>query len=93
MDELQELLARLSGAVSEEDMADPTIAGLMSQLMAILEPQDDSLPAELIQQLSQITDKKQRFAAAVQALHAMDINQIHEVAEKMKAAGLLKGAR
>lgn len=90
MDDLQELLARVFGKISEEDMEDPEIAALMSQLLAVLEPKAQELPPELVAQLSSIADKKQRFVAAVTALNAMDESSIKEVADKMVQSGLLK---
>lgn len=90
-DELTELLSQLAGNLREEDMEDPELVTLLSQLVIILENEENPLPGDLIEQLAQIKDPKERFIEAAQALGVGDVNSLHQLAEQMKASGLLKG--
>ena len=88
--QLLDLTIELSSSLKEEDLHDPEIYSLVSQLMDILDDSGYKLPQELIDQLSQITDKKQMFMQAVQAIGAQDESQLETIAHSLKSAGLLK---
>ena len=91
MDELQDLLAQLVGKLSDEDMNDPEVQVLMEQLQMILHPMPEKLSQEMIEELSKIPDKKQRFKQAAMDLGISDPEQLKELADAMKISGLLGG--
>lgn len=70
-------------------MNDPTVQVLMEQLQAILHPEPTSLPKEMVEALSQIPDKRDRFREAAMKLGLQTAEELKELADSMKAEGLL----
>lgn len=90
MDELQELLTQLVGKLKEDDLEDPNIQVLMEQLQAILYPKSDKMPQELVESLSRIPDKRERFKQAAIQLGLQTAEELKELADSMKMSGLLQ---
>lgn len=89
MDELQELLTQLVGKLSEDDLNDPHVQVLMEQLQAVLHPKPDKLPQEMVESLSQVSDKRERFKQAATQMGLQTAEELKGLADSMKMSGLL----
>jgi GNAT superfamily N-acetyltransferase len=91
--ELVELLINLAANLKESDLEDPATFSQVSALVQILDPKAEKLPPELVQQVSQIPNKADRFKAVMQAMGAEPTKEVmDQVVESMKASGLLNKA-
>jgi hypothetical protein len=91
VDELFDSLARLAGALNPEDLVDdPELAGLVAQLLQILTPKSIPLPLHLMEQLSAIDNRMERFKAAAEAVGAYDPVKLKQLSDSLRDAGLLK---
>ena len=88
--ELQESLILLASCLKVEDAEDPEIFTKLSQLVSMLDPQASPLPEELIEQLSGLPKAEDRFTQAALALKATTPDQLSQLADSMRASGLLK---
>jgi glutamate synthase domain-containing protein 2 len=91
--QLDELLAQLVGKLRPNDAIDPVIAGLLSQLIAILDPEASPLPQQMVDELSHIDERVDRFKQAAMKLGSLDPNKLKELADSMKMSGLLKSEK
>jgi len=89
MKELQDQLAILVGKIRDEDIDDPEVQVLMEQLQATLHPVPEKLSQEMIDQLSQILDKRERFKQAAIILGLQTPPELRDLAEALKMAGLM----
>lgn len=89
-DELTELLSQLAGNLRDEDLEDPELTVLLSQLVTIFEGKPEDLDPELIEQLLQVKDTKERFIRAAMAVGAGDPNSLKALSDSMEHAGLFK---
>jgi len=89
-DELTELLSQLAGSLRDEDLGDPEITVLLSQLVTIFEGRPEELPPELVEKLFQIKDMKKRFIQAAMAVGAGDANSLKSLTDSMEKEGLFK---
>lgn len=102
-DPTQDLLARIAGSITEKDLEDPEIAALLEQAVSLFQSdkqspegqptpenqeQDSGLDPKVVDQLSQIKDKAERFKEAVKAFGAKP-DTFQQLAQAMQAAGLL----
>lgn len=89
-EQLVEILIKLAGSLTEEDLMDPATFGLASQLVQMLDPKANPLPQELVDQLKNIHDKATRFKMAAQAIGANRPDLMDKLVDSLKAAGLWK---
>lgn len=90
LDELSNALSSLVGVLKVEDLEDPEIASLVFQLVSVLDPEPPTLPQASIDELSLIDNKVQRFKEAAKSLKEVNTQSLKQLAESMKASGLLK---
>jgi hypothetical protein len=88
--ELIELVIELAASLKEEDLHDPETYSMVGQILDLLDDSGNTLPQELIDQLSSLKDPKEMFMQAIQLLGISDPNQLDGVARSLKASGLLK---
>ena len=88
--DLVEILIKLAGSLSEEDLMDPATFGLTSQLVQMLDTKADPMPQEMVDQLKNIHDKATRFKMAAQAIGANRPDLMDKLVDSLKAAGLWK---
>ena len=88
--ELVDELIHLAANLKEEDLKDPAVYGQVSQLMSILDPPAQKLPADLIQQLQGMPDPKDRLMQAAMATGAKSPEEIGQLVESLKSEGMLK---
>lgn len=93
MDELNELMSYLLGAVKDEDLNDPAFVQELEQLVELLDKKDIKLPEEMIETLRQMPNNKDRFRQAATHLRLEHEDELKELAGKMKKEGLLKSER
>ncbi len=86
-------LVRLASVLTEDDLDDPEIYGLVRDLVSALDPKPPELPPELIQQLGQLQDKAERFRQAALLIGATRPDLMDKLVQSMKEAGLLKHDR
>jgi hypothetical protein len=92
--ELLDLLARVVGSVSAEDLVDdPELTAMLSQLIQILNPKTSPLPLHILEKLTLIDNRMERFKAAAEMLEATDPEKLRQLAESMKESGLLKSEK
>lgn len=90
-EELFDLLARLVGTINEKDLIDdPELTAMVSQLVQVLSPKAPSLPSDLIEKLTAIENRIERFKTAADLIEASDPVRLKQLAESMKQTGLLK---
>ncbi len=85
-----DLVYRLVGLLTIEDLEDPAAAMALSAALDVLEGKPDELPADLVEQLLTLKDKAERFRAAASTLGNLTPATLAKLAESMKAAGLLR---
>lgn len=91
-DELVDLLARLVGVLTDEDLADdPELSGLVAQLVEILNPKAAPLPMNMLEKLAGIENRMERFKLAAEMIGAHDPEKLKQLADSLRGAGLLKG--
>lgn len=84
-----DLVFRLVGSLTEEDLEDPAAAMALEQALDVIEGKPDRLPQDLEEQLAQLKDKAERFRAAAQFAGAFSPELLQRLAASMKAGGLL----
>ena len=90
-EELLDLLARLVGVLKPEDIADdPQITGMLGQLIQILVPKAPDLPLDILDKLSAIDNRIERFKTAADLIQASNPEKLKQLADSMRQAGLLK---
>ena len=90
--ELFDLLARFVGILDADLLADePELSAILGQLLQILEPKPAMLPMHIIEKLSIIDNKIERFRAAAKELQAYDPGKLKQLADSLRESGLLKG--
>jgi hypothetical protein len=85
----RDLVCRLAGILTIEDLMDPAAALALESALDIIERKPEQLPADLVEQLGSIQDKAERFRAAAGVLGAISPETMQRLAESMKSAGLL----
>lgn len=91
IDELVDLLARLVGTLTVEDLTDdPELSGLLGQLLQILNPKAKPLPAHMLEALAAIDNRMERFKAAADMVGAYDPEKLKTLSDSLRDAGLLK---
>ena len=89
-EELTEMLSQLAGSLRDDQLEDPQLITMLTQLVMVLEPEADRLPQEIIEQLKTVADKKQMFVTAAEMMGAFDQNSLKQLADQLKASGLLE---
>ena len=90
MDEFLNFLNKFIGLISEKDLDDPAILSQLSQLVSILQTKPYPLPKELIEELSRIQNKIERFRTVAIRLKIKDDESLKHLAESMREVGLFK---
>jgi hypothetical protein len=91
VDELVDLLSRLVGTLHVDDLVDdPEMTGLLAQLLQILTPEPKPLPLHMLEALSAIDNRMERFKTAAQMVSATDPARLKILADSLRDAGLLK---
>lgn len=83
-----EALIQLTARLTEEDLGDPEIFGLVSQLVQILAPGADPLPESDVDILGRIKDKAELFAQAVKMYGITNPERMDQLVQSLKATGL-----
>lgn len=86
-----EVLISLTSKLHEDDLMDPEIYGLVSQLVQILDPEADPIPQEDVNMLSQIPSRSEQFKRAAKLYHIVDTNRMDQLVASLKSSGLFPG--
>jgi hypothetical protein len=90
---VSDLVCRLAGILTVDDLTDPAHILALEGALDALEEKPDQLPADLVEQLSTIKDKAERFRSAAKVMGAISPDIIQKLSESMKAAGLIGSGR
>lgn len=93
MEELNELVSYLLGAIKDEDLDNPDFLEGLSHLVDLLDKKKIELPDEMREALLQIPNKKDRFRQAAQHLGVDKNEDLATLAQAMKKEGLLKSEK
>jgi hypothetical protein len=85
-----DLVFRLAGALTVEDLDDPAMAMALESALDAIENKPGELPQDLTEQLHTIKDKADRFRAAAATLGQLSPDILQRLADSMKRAGLLR---
>lgn len=87
---LVDQLIQLASCLKEEDLQDPETFALAVQLVQLLDPKPEPLPQDLIDKLSSINDRQERFKQAALMTGARDDEAFRKLKDSMRHSGLLK---
>lgn len=93
MEELNELVSYLLGAIKDEDLNDPQFMEGLTHLVDLLDKKKIELPDEIQETLLQIPNKKDRFRQAALQLGVSKDEELEQLAQTMKKEGLMKSER
>lgn len=89
MDEFLDLLAAFINKIRVDDLKDPELAAMVSQLLSILEQDAYPLQAEFAEELLEISDKIERFKLAAMKLGIINPAELKKLVHSMQSSGLL----
>ena len=87
-----DLVYRLVGMLTIEDLEDPAAAQALATALDIIEGKPEQLPEDLVDQLAMFKDKAEAFRAAVRTIGKVSPETLKKLAASMQAAGLLRAA-
>jgi hypothetical protein len=84
-----DLICRLAGILTVDDLTDPAMIMALENALDAVEQKPEQLPEDLVEHLSTLKDKAERFRAAARVMGAISPETMQKLAESMKSAGLI----